>query len=42
MGSVKQLTEDGDKTFVYTSNIDAPMQVKERVNEILAKIGGIA
>lgn len=40
--TIIQLTEDGDITFVYTSNTDAPMRVKERVDEILAKIGGIA
>jgi len=40
--TIIQLTEDGDKTCVYTSNTDTPMQVKEHVDEILAKIEGTA
>ena len=40
--TIVQLVEEKDKTFVYTVNSDAPIIVKESVNEILAKIGGCA
>lgn len=38
--TIVQLVEEEDKTFVYTINIDAPMIVKESMDEILEKIGG--
>lgn len=40
--TIVQLSEDGDKTYVYTSNSDVPIKVKESVGEILAKIEGTA
>lgn len=38
--TIVQLQEVGDDTCVYTIGNDAPLYVKERVDEILAKIGG--
>ncbi len=40
--TIVELSEDGDKTSVYTSNSDVPIKVKESVGEILAKIRGTA
>lgn len=38
--TITELTEDGDKTLVYTSYLDKPFKVKERLDKILAEIGG--
>ena len=38
--TIIELTAYADNTYVYTSYSEAPMRVKESVDEILAKIGG--
>lgn len=40
--TIIELTNQIDGTWVYTSNSDAPLKVKESIDEILAKIGGTA
>lgn len=40
--AIVQLIEGDGETYVYTINSDVPIIVKERVDEILTKIGGVA
>ena len=40
--TIVQLSEIDGKTYVYTINGEAPIIVKERMDEILGKIGGTA
>ncbi len=37
--AIVQLVEEDDKTYLYTINDSAPMIVKERMEEIVARIG---
>ena len=37
--TIVQLFEEGGKTFLYTINDNAPMEVKECMDVIVAKIG---
>lgn len=37
--TITELTNDGDRTIVYTSYLDKPFKVKERLDKILAEIG---
>ena len=39
--TIVQLADSGDGPIVYTINSDTPMFVKESMDEILARIGGI-
>lgn len=37
--AIVQLLEEDDKTYLYTINDNAPMMVKEHMEEIVARIG---
>jgi len=37
--AIVQLVEEDDKTYLYTINDSAPMIVKERMEEIVTRIG---
>lgn len=39
--TIVQLADGADKTFVYTINDESPMLVKESMDDIVARIGGI-
>ena len=39
--AIIQMVEENDKTFVYTINSDAPMIVKESMDEILYDLSNL-